>query len=345
MAISLTEWWQALETDLIRLRDNNLLTDLTLQWNAATTMIANGKKIEGFVSSWRTLLSAKTAGDNIEKAAFNLGSESLPEVNSVEQLVFAIAFNQHLNRYMDIQSVALVQSNLDAKAAGVAINKTTIEGRINNYIQANEVLIRTQFPDINKFSGESLFTKLDSMIAGNEPQAEVLAASVQVEVQNKEAVKSLEKKLLKQLETDLRQSIGALNQIQNPSIADALDLLNTKLNNKELILLEIAQSKKMIEDLNSGHLGVDDSSIPNEFPEIVAQWNELITVVSSPKSANVDEDGFLRQTGVQIARAGIATIKAPFQVVSLISSYTLGWVTPQVVTNMATGIAKSRGIC
>ncbi len=70
MAISLTEWWQALETDLIRLRDNNLLSDQTLQWNTATTMIANGKNIEGFVSSWRTILSAKTAGDNIEKAAF-----------------------------------------------------------------------------------------------------------------------------------------------------------------------------------------------------------------------------------------------------------------------------------
>jgi hypothetical protein len=344
MAITLTEWWQALEADLTRLKDKNLLNDQMQQWNTATTMFENGKIIEGFVSSWRTLLAAKTAGDKIEKAAINLGAESLPDVNSLEELVFAIAYYQHLGRYSDIQSVAMVQSNLDAKAGVVATNKTTVEGRITTYIQANEDAIRTQFPDINNYPGDSLFNKLDSMVAGNEPQAEVQAVPI---IDNKEAVKSLEKKLLKQFETDLSQFIGDPNQIL--SISEAFDALNTKLSEKESNLLEIAQSKKMIEDLNSGHLALEDSVIQNEYPEVVANWKNLITVVSSPKSeitnasANLDEDDLFKQAGVQIARAGIATIKAPFQAASFVASYTIGWITPKIITNMASGIANKVG--
>ncbi|CDZ78615.1 hypothetical protein BN59_02925 [Legionella massiliensis] len=322
MSMTLTQWWNKLETDLARLQAK-VQNHQSPAWQTARTLVQEGAQIED------GLISAMGHKNAIDRAMPNLGSafisphdnatHYLPDVNNPEELLFAIVYYNHLCRYAQIDSgpYAPIVNGVIAERASVQADAQGLKDRIDNYIaqQASPAAVLAAFPEVANQPGATLLDQITSMLAEL----------------------PVEDKLLVQFETDTQAAVQA-HQQQASSLIEVFDDLNKNLKHKEKTLRKIASYKRMAEELaKEDSTLVDDLSDQNQmqtkYPQDATKW----TKINTPDT----EASTKMKVAVNVTRAGFTVANTVGWLFNTAVRYTAGYVAPQVVNDMATSTVNT----
>ncbi|KTD25966.1 MULTISPECIES: hypothetical protein [Legionella] len=324
----LTDWWNALITDLDRLKVLvKQETSNSEAWTAAMTMATEGREIEA------NLFAARTREANIKKASEKLGAEYtssateapqyLPNVTNPDELLFAMVFYQHLNRYAQInEGNSLVLNGVRANDAVVQANmielKKRIEAYCNNEEEANKV--KETFPGVTQQAGANLFEKVQNMLSEL----------------------PLEDKLIGQFEEDAKKKIDEYDQANveynQSNIASLFTELDAALKKKEKILREIAEYKKFIEELPHDDSLLDRLKDDNAheleqtFPRVAGELRSLDT-------PDTERSG-VTKVAVTATRAVIGAAETVGGWTNYLIGGTVGRVMPQGINNLASSLVS-----
>lgn len=272
MTLTLTEWWAALEADLDRLalRVGN---SQSMPWVAVRTMVSEGLQIES------SLFGALKHRTNIEAAARQFcerseeGGYSLPSIHNPEQLLFAITYYEHLNRYANInKGHFLVLQGVERERVCVAQAAQKLKTHIDTFCdnQANAFLLAKAFPEAANQPVTQWYDKITSWLS----------------------TPSLEKNLLEQLHIQLTAILT--QHAQDITLEPVFNQLTETLSHEEQILRRIAGFMLLIELLHQSSdklLAYPDNSLEflkTNFPQCVSEWGVLRQSVSLPGAMAVN---------------------------------------------------------
>ncbi|ARG97922.1 hypothetical protein [Legionella micdadei] len=326
--MKLTDWWNALITDLDRLK--SLVKPETANsepWKAAMEMATQGKEIES------NLLAARGRETAIKNESKKLGSEFnsgatrvpqyLPDVNNPDELLFAMVYYQHLSRYVQInEGNSLVLTGVRDNDSVVQANMPELKRRIEDYCRKEADAVIGAFPDIAQQEGADLFEK----------------------VQNFLSELPLVDKLVGQFEEEAKKKIDEYDQrnveYNQTNIAGLFTALDSVLKEKEKILRKIAEYKKFIEELTEGDsllavLKDDTNQLEQKFPRIAGELKSLDT----PDT----ERGMGAKIGISTARGLIAVGEKTGEWASYLIGNTLGRIAPQRLNDLGATIVSTIG--
>ncbi len=327
MPMTLTQWWQVLSDDLKRLKPL-VKNGESAPWLAAETMAKEGAQIED------GLLTAMGHKNEIDKAIEKLGPEFttpkskekqyLPKVSSPDELLFAVVYYQHLDRYKTIDT-ARSGSPTDLILAGVIKERPVVQDnvdelkkRIDAYCSQPGIdkAIIDAFPDLANQNGQTLPDKVASMLAEL----------------------PLDEKLIGQFEAEANDLLQTHGEKDDKAIINLFNQLDSSLQRKENALREIASFKKYRDELASGSLTLadikDETVMQKKFPNHYKQLMELDSADTERSSAT--------KGIVNAARTAIAAVETSFSLlVNPFVRYTIGYVTPQFINTAATTVVNS----
>lgn len=157
MSLTLTKWWEAFGDALDRLAEK-VTNHQTPQLIAARTMIASGLCIESNLSK---ALAHKAT---IERAVRELnanGEDELPSIQNPEELLFAVVYLEHLNRYQNIDTGNFfILRGVKQERAKVADAASRLKARIDAYCLDNTDQLIVAFPEVNEQIEDSWLSKL-----------------------------------------------------------------------------------------------------------------------------------------------------------------------------------------
>lgn len=251
MAMTLTDWWTNLNTDLDALKVKLAVGDPEpAPWTAARLMITEGNNIEIFLGSLRTVGQASGQEAKIDKASEGLcppdlafvdektkKTEYLPVVTDNNSLLFAMAYYAHLLRFKEVTQ-------------GLAGSMVPLKDR--DRVERNAERLREQI--LNHYSTH---------------KEEVAAQFPQEAEQLKGMLKSVEAKLMGQLEEEAKQEgiSGSLLEAKFEKKADTIRQIATYKRLQELLKTKGEEALQALE--KSGPLSKKDSDLLKAWKKMV----------------------------------------------------------------------------
>lgn len=272
--ITMTQWWELLEANLVSLStklDVNTRESLknSAPWMAAMNMATKGKVIEQ-KGLWFAVKNGATVEREMKQLAEGLGDNGLPNVTDTTSLLFALCYADYMPQYTNIESsVPFITGFLQRKVNVdlVAARAKTVKERILNYYQKNKELVEAipgirQMPGIGLLNlpvGETVETASDS----KKPTLEILEEKLSEQALKLKSVEQQKENIKENLNlinafiTDLYQdSSDNINKLlkQHPQVVQIVtDSLNAAaLNSSEHKTCNLIQ--KLMSDLKPGYL-------------------------------------------------------------------------------------------
>lgn len=311
MTTNLTEWWQMLLDDLSRL-EPRINGNPSVGWNAAVIMANAGIRFE------TNVLSGLSIKKTIDTAAKKLGEEyfdeisqinySLPNINSTNDLLFAMIYTHHLQRFENIDSTSdLINPKLLEQRPLVKRWIIELQKRMDTFCNNPDQIkhINTALPDLAQQEGSTLLERINHWLAE----------------------KPIEEKLITQFEIEAAEIINQY-PLKMADVNELFTRLDTRLKAKEDSLREIAHYTQLIQVLKDNSLMPDVLNQPNtvkiRYPSQAAHWMEL--------NGSIPKPGIIRTSSLMVSRTSLAILRMSSSALGSISRWTIGRITPTLLS-------------
>lgn len=261
-AMTLTDWWLALRTDLARLAPLSTLTD-SPPWQAVQTMINAGMTIE------HQLVNALSLQSTIETAARQLSEHDegsmLPEVTTAQQWLFALMYYQHLKRFNRItQGNFLLLQGIQSERPRVSQAAHQLHQRLTDYLasSAHQAALHDAFPSLSTYSGH-WFEKVNAWLSGE----------VALDIRLAAPFNTQHEQILTQMAVLPETTLSTvMDEFQHTLVEHEKSLRHLAACQQVVAVLQQPQTLSLLHEETPAAL----EELTQTYPEIAASWPRII---------------------------------------------------------------------